>query len=342
MESKFKFLNTPITSFNIEGTNWCYLKCSACDRTIRKEHVRKRNDLDYNIFERLINEDLNQIDLRPVAFNFCGIYGDNLYHPDILNIFRLIKSRGSRIVLETNGSYKDREFWNELVSILTPYDTVNFSIDGLEDTNPIYRKGSSWKHIYEAMEIVGKSGVDSEWKYIVFKHNQHQIQEAQTLAKKLGIKKFLLRYSGRFLDNDPLLPDPEYVGLQQKHWNQVKDAYKTKSLDTDISIVPRCSLGRNIGITNEGLVIPCLTFHSVENSWIDTNRDKLSLLHRPFLEIVNDTVWYELKTLWYTPSKAPFICSKYCGMSKEEAKFTQPDRIKQNDYNYIDLISKES
>ena len=337
MENKLQFLGKPVTSFNIEGTNWCYLKCSACDRTIRKDHVKKRNDLSYNIFEKFINEDLRGIDISPIAFNFCGIYGDNLYHPELIEIFKLIKSRGSRIVLETNGSYKDDAFWEELLGILTTYDTINFSVDGLEDTNTIYRKGSSWKHIIRAMELVGASEIDSEWKFIVFKHNQHQIGQAKELAKLLGIKKFLLRYSGRFIENDPLLPDPEYVGLQQKHWDQVKSAVKNKTLDQETAIVPRCMLGKNIGITNEGLVIPCLTFHSTYNQWMETNREKLSLTNRSLLDILNNSVWEELAELWKTPSKAPFICSKYCGMSKEESKITQPDRIKKHDYNYIDL-----
>lgn len=337
MENKLTFLNTPVTSFNVEGTNWCYLKCSACDRTLRPEHVKKRNDLSLNAFEKLINEDLKEYDLTPIAFNFCGIYGDNLYHPDILDIFRLIKSRGARISLETNGSYKDVKFWKELISILTPYDTITFSVDGLEDTNTLYRKGSSWKHIYEGMQIVGDSNINTIWKFIVFKYNQDQIEEAQSLAKSLKIDQFLLRYSGRFLANDPLLPDPEFVGLQQKHWDAVKSSYKNHTLDRDIKILPRCIQGRNIGITNEGLVIPCLTFHSIQNDWMESNRDKVSLLNRSLLDILNDNVWLDLKELWDTPSKAPFICSKYCGVPKNEAEHLTPDRIKKSDYDFIKI-----
>ena len=337
MDNSFKFLDSPIQSFNIEGTNWCYLKCSACDRTIRKDHVKKRNDLSYSIFERFITNDLVDVDLKKVAFNFCGIYGDNLYHPEILDIFKLIKSKGSRISLETNGSYKTADFWNELKTILTPYDTVTFSVDGLEDTNHLYRKGSSWKHIIEAMEICGDSNIDTEWKYIVFKQNQHQIETAKQLAKKLKINTFLLRYSGRFLKDDPLLPDPEYIGLQQKHWDAVKKSKLQDNLDQDITILPRCTTGKNIGITNEGLVLPCLTFHSISNLWIEKNKERLSLKNRSFLDIVNDSVWYELKELWKQPSKSPFICSKYCGVPKQDAKNLTPERIKKSDYESIKL-----
>lgn len=334
MKDRLQIFNTPIKSFNIEATNWCYLKCSACDRTIRKSHVKNRNDLSYKVFEKFIMEDLKDIDLSSTAFNFCGIYGDNLYHPDIIQIFNLLKSRGSRVVLETNGSYKDDEFWIELLNTLTPQDSINFSVDGLEDTNSIYRKGSSWKHIYRAMELAGSSQVGTQWKFIVFKHNQHQIKEAEELAKKLNIKKFLLRYSGRFIENDPLLPDPEYVGLQQKHWNAVKNAAVNNNLDREIKILPRCLTGKNIGITNEGLVIPCLTFHSIKNKWMEDNRSKLSLHNRSFLDIINDSIWDELEQLWNTPSNAPFVCSKYCGVPKEEFNKLTYNRIKKADYNH--------
>ena len=40
------------------------------------------------------------------------------------------------------------------------------------------------------MEIVGKSMVTSAWKFIIFNHNEHQVEEAERLAKKLGITRF--------------------------------------------------------------------------------------------------------------------------------------------------------
>ncbi len=325
------FLNKKVISFNIEATNWCYLKCSACDRTIRKDHVKKRNDLNYKVFEKLINKDLKNVNLKNISFNFCGIYGDNLYHPDIIPIFKLLKNRNANILLETNGSYRSKEFWKELLSVLTQRDTINFSIDGLEDTNKIYRKGSSWKHIIEALEMCAKSDVITSWKFIVFKHNQHQIKDAQNLAKNLGINRFELRYSGRFLKEDPLLPDPEFVGLQQKHREEVEKNFKNNTVNDNIKILPRCLTGKNMGITNEGLVLPCLTFHSTHNEWLEKNKEKLSLHNRNITEIFQDPIWLELKELWESPKDAPYICSKYCGMPKKEAKYYDYDRIKKRD-----------
>lgn len=337
MVSSLKFLDRPIKSFNIEGTNWCYLKCSACDRTIRKDHVKKRNDLSINLFERVINTDLKNVNLDNIQFNFCGIYGDNLYHPDIVNFFKILVYRNARIDLETNGSYKKPSFWKQLPKVLTPEDKITFSIDGLADTNSLYRKGSSWDSIMEGVKIIGQSKVKSTWKFIVFKHNQHQIEDARKLASSLGIDEFLVRYSGRFLKNDPLLPDPEYVGLQQRHWDKVQNAVKSDTLNLDTTILPRCLSGKNVGITNEGLVIPCLTFHSIENKWMQDNKERISLHSRSILDILNDEIWIELKELWGTPSNAPFICSKYCGVPNNEIATLPIDRIKKADYSFYDL-----
>ena len=337
MGNSFKFLDSPIQSFNIEGTNWCYLKCSACDRTIRKDHVKKRNDLDIGLFERLISIDLKDVNLDNIQFNFCGIYGDNLYHPDILNFFKILVNRNARIDLETNGSYKKSSFWKQLAEVLTSEDKITFSIDGMADTNSIYRKGSSWDSIIEGVKIIGQSKIKSTWKFIVFKHNQHQIDGARKLATSLGVDEFLVRYSGRFLKNDPLLPDPEYIGLQQLHWDKVQNAVKRNTLDVDTTILPRCLSGKNIGITNEGLVIPCLTFHSIENKWLQDNRDRINLHNRSILDILNDDIWIELKELWNTPTKAPFICSKYCGVPNNEINKLPIDRIKKADYSFYDL-----
>ena len=37
--------------------------------------------------------------------------------------------------------------------------------------------------------FIGNGG-SAFWEYLVFKHNQHQIEEARLLSKKLGFKKF--------------------------------------------------------------------------------------------------------------------------------------------------------
>lgn len=326
------FLGKPVTSFNVEPTNKCVLKCSACDRTLRPEAVEKLEDIDTLVFGKVLFDDLSGVDLTEFKFDFCGIYGDSIYHKKLFVILELIKKRGAKITLETNGSYKDAEWWQTLFTILDERDEITFSVDGLEDTNHIYRENSDWPSIYRGMQIATKSKVTTIWKFIVFKHNQHQIEKAKTLAKKLGFDKFLIRNSGRFTENDPLRPDEQHVGLQQDHREYVLSGKPYK-------IVPRCTRmpneRKNLGFTYQGYIIPCLTFHSVHNEWFEEHKDRIDVKKRNILDILNDKLWHDLQRLWDVPEKAPKICSLYCGVPKYDE--VDPNRIKIFDYEYYNL-----
>ena len=58
-------------------------------------------------------------------------------HPKILDIINLVSSYGITQRFDTNGGMRTPKFWSEVGKI--PGVKVNFAIDGLEDTNHIYR-----------------------------------------------------------------------------------------------------------------------------------------------------------------------------------------------------------
>lgn len=72
-------------------------------------------------------------------------------------------------------------YWQELgEDILNqPLDYVVFSIDGLADTNHIYRRGAVWDKIVENAEAFIKAGGSAHWDMLVYQHNQHQVDSAE-------------------------------------------------------------------------------------------------------------------------------------------------------------------
>jgi hypothetical protein len=92
--------------------------------------------------------------------------------------------------MNTNASGRDPTFWYELGKLIGQNGALTFSVDGLEDTNHIYRKGTHWDKILMAMKNYLRGGGLARWEFLVFKHNQHQIEEAKELAKTLGIQEF--------------------------------------------------------------------------------------------------------------------------------------------------------
>jgi hypothetical protein len=52
-----------------------------------------------------------------------------------------------------------------------------------------------------------EAGGNAEWDYIVFRHNEHQVEQARRLAKDLGFSRFNVKTTGRFLNSAKL----EYI-----------------------------------------------------------------------------------------------------------------------------------
>ena len=234
-------------------------------------------------------------------------------------------------------------WWKELAEILTTDDRVTFSIDGLEDTNHLYRVNARWNDIMLGVSIIAKSKAQMFWKYIVFAHNEHQIEEARQLAKDLGFNKFIIRKSGRFEDGDPMTPTANWVGVETINKNFIK---KVKSddhkLDESVTIVPRClNSKKNIGITYDGFLFPCVTSSSSTEGWFDENKSFFSLEKNSISEILSSEKYKELEGLLNKASCSPGICLEYCGVSNELLEGTsvsdQKNFVKNRDRKIIDL-----
>ena len=63
-----------------------------------------------------------------------------------------------------------------------------FSIDGLKNTNELYRRKLEWEKLMRNASAFIEAGGVAYWDMLVFKHNEHQIEEVRQLAKNMGFK----------------------------------------------------------------------------------------------------------------------------------------------------------
>ena len=133
----------------------------------------------------------------------CGNFGDPIVAKDTLEIFRHFRSMNSDILLSmnTHGSARQESWWVELASILGDKGYVIFSIDGLDDTNDLYRRGSDFTRIMKNAKAFIEAGGNAHWEYLVFAHNEHQVDRARDLAETMGFTKFQLKKSARFFSS---------------------------------------------------------------------------------------------------------------------------------------------
>jgi hypothetical protein len=144
----------------------------------------------------------------------CGNYGDpaaGYYTMDIYNHFRKINPE---IVLgmNTNGAVQSTFFWHALGRLFNrPEDYCVFSIDGLEDTNHVYRKNVNWTKLMSNAQAYIAAGGSAHWDMLVYKHNQHQVDACEQLARDMGFKWFRAKISKRGFTDHLEFP----IGWQQ-------------------------------------------------------------------------------------------------------------------------------
>jgi MoaA/NifB/PqqE/SkfB family radical SAM enzyme len=130
----------------------------------------------------------------------CGNYGDPAAANSTIEIFKYFKSLNPTITLgmNTNGSLRTPEWWAELASTLNgPLDYVVWSIDGLEDTNHLYRVNTVWSKIISNAQAFIDAGGSAHWDMLVYAHNEHQIESAENLARSMGFTWFRSKVSKR-------------------------------------------------------------------------------------------------------------------------------------------------
>ena len=193
-----------ILSLDLETSSLCNAKCPVCNR---RGSGGVKNKLFTETFVSLQNiKDWFPEDFITHLFgiSMCGNYGDAMTNPELIPILQYFKSINPNIKfhMNTNASGRDAQFWQDLGEIFKDNGTLVFSVDGLEDTNWIYRRGTNWQKIMNAMTNYISTGAESRWEFLVFQHNQHQVEEAKALAKEMKITHFLTKTALGFIGND--------------------------------------------------------------------------------------------------------------------------------------------
>lgn len=187
-----------IQVLHVEPTDVCQAACPMCARETDKnfnkssKHHLKIEQIQRHFTDRVISN-LDKMFM-------CGNYGDpaaGYYTIDIYNYFRRINPD---IVLgmNTNGGVQSTFFWHALGNLFNQsQDYCVFSIDGLEDTNFVYRKNVDWKKLMSNAEAFIAAGGSAHWDMLVYKHNQHQVEDCEKLARDMGFKWFRAKVSKR-------------------------------------------------------------------------------------------------------------------------------------------------
>ena len=268
-----------IKSIHLEVTQNCQAACPMCDRNMNGEGINPHINLD-----ELSLEDCKKI-FSPAFISqlktmyMCGNLGDPIIAQDTLEIFRYFRENNSNMWLSmnTNGGARDENWWMELAQIFAGSGAVIFSVDGLRSTNHLYRQGVVWDNVERSMKAFVKGGGRARWDFLIFEHNQHQVEEAEALSKEWGFEKFVAKKTGIFITQDSKKkethqakdrkgkdtaelkkPDEKYQNKALSKQDKIIEKYGSMDAYYDAApIVCKVKKENSLFITAEGLALPC-------------------------------------------------------------------------------------
>ena len=198
----------------IDSSSRCNLSCPGCARTksMRKGTNGSISDMPMEYFKALVRPENN---IRRLTYNLT--LSDPIYSGVFLEQIEYLNNLDCRphINISTNGSGRNKKWWEHFAKLLKIDDRIEFAIDGLEDTNHIYRVNAKWNSIIDGVKTLRENWQgEMMWRYVIFEHNYHQVLKAEKFAKQLGFDKFR-----------PVVGDrrtPTNMILRSKTWKDIQ------------------------------------------------------------------------------------------------------------------------
>lgn len=340
-----------LKQIHLEITNNCQASCPMCSRNYHggmANPLLRLTDWTLDEFKTIINSEvLAQIN----SIFFCGNFGDPLLNDDLIHMCKYLKDNSNiSIRIHTNGSLRNTEWWQNLYQAMPENHMIIFGIDGLEDTHARYRIGTNFNKIIQNAKTFIDAGGNAEWAYIEFKHNEHQTEQAEIMAAKLGFKRFTVKQSSRFVGSTNF-PVYDKNGVQTDVL-QAKTNSTIKFVDANViknykKIIDESTIHcqaldqKEIYIDAHKNLFPCCFLASAPYNYYDRDEIEIMKIRQEMLhqynslvqdlgtintmdksikEIVNST---EYQTVWekYWTTKKLITCVRICG----KTEFSKPN-----------------
>lgn len=189
-----------LSQIHIELTNSCNAACPMCTRFFGNSPlIRPDLELGQITLDKFKKYFPKEVMDKMEVILFCGVHGDPCVAKDVYEICEYIAevNPNTCVRMNTNGGMRNPEFWSKMGKLFASKEKgpwswrITFSIDGLEDTNHLYRRNVVWDKLYANVKAYLETGAQAEWDFLIFKHNEHQLQEAKALSKELGFYAFV-------------------------------------------------------------------------------------------------------------------------------------------------------
>lgn len=238
-------------SVSIEPTTSCNLRCPQCPSGLR-EFTRPTGMLENSFFEKTILQLKNS--LHSLTFYFQG---EPYLNPDFLKMVSFANKHGVFTITSTNAHYLNEQ--NAVDTVKSKLNKLIISVDGVtQDTYEKYRIGGVFnkviagtKEIIKQKKLLNSKYPHVVWQFVVFKHNEHQVDLVKKLGKELGVNEVTIKTAQiyDFENGHDLIPETNKYARYKK----VGDSYEIKN-----KLLNQCwRMWQGCVITWDGKIVPC-------------------------------------------------------------------------------------
>ena len=178
-----------IKKIELEITSDCNAACPGCARTLNADKLK----IQRFGFEDIIRLFPTEEHIRGREFKFCGVLGDPALNKECVQMVDYLVANGGYCELSTNGGFQTADWWTALGNIANESPGrvhIHFCVDGHKETNHIYRVNTNFKVIERNMKAFSDAAPKNSatWIYIIFDHNEHELETAKAHAKELNFE----------------------------------------------------------------------------------------------------------------------------------------------------------
>jgi len=189
---------------NLDTFSACNLKCPFCP-TGTGQIDRKKARLPIEKAKKVIDL-VKEHALVIQLYN----WGEPFLNPDIFEIIRYAHDAGLFTVINSNLSIRVDDLAKKIVD--SRLDRLQASVDGIsQEALEVYRRKSEAKLVFDNVRAIAderiKQGVDHpvlDLAFLVFSHNEHEIDQLNAKQKEIGSDAFAPRRA--FIFHDDLIP----------------------------------------------------------------------------------------------------------------------------------------
>jgi radical SAM protein with 4Fe4S-binding SPASM domain len=296
----------------LELTNQCNLACTSCPREYDFGREMDKGMMNLEKTKIIIDEVWPYLD----SLGLTGM-GETFLYKDLEEVIDYVKSKNQGIIISVSTNAVVSGFIERVSNLINKIDTIQISIDGLNDVYELIRKNASFQMLDENIRSVSKmcrnTGTDLVLNMVVTRENHFHMPLLVKYAKDVGIE---------YLDFT-LLNLASLTNIERSYY----DFYKSPEFrETLASLEEAIRNTRNVSVTNRNFYtlnnfqkcpFPWSHFYICWNGFVTPCCAKPfpkelnfgNVFEVGLLNVLNSDSFREFRQLWYD-NISPEFCEK--------------------------------